>query len=305
MVRSVNPANNNIFQISSVYRDFETGGGDQAYGDVIKFSTDCDYTNGIDYQAVRDNAGAYETIEVSTLQTTGEFFFCWKPQFIQESQTPYYESVHGLRYKVISRPVIASTAPPSTEMNERFIRFDLEGSFVEGDQLTLSWRGVAFADCNPVNFLGDVYTYNHTHWPSVWFGYGSGIHGVDTYEMDELHLCWKPVANSAPSAWIRLKKTTGGSYQIRLNEYDQAVNINCPELMTFDPAYGAATLTEADTEIKFGFLDREVYPSKKGLNLGKIAIFRGAVKPDGSIVKMSDTLWQKNDLDETGIDPFT
>ena len=97
-------------------------------------------------------------------------------------------------------------------MNERPVNFDYSGSFVDGDQLTMSWKGENFADCKPINFMGEVYTYNHTNWPAVWFGYSSGIHGIDSYKKDELHLCWKPSAKQAPDAWIRLKKTTGGAY---------------------------------------------------------------------------------------------
>jgi len=70
------------------------------------------------------------------------------------SSDPYYEAIQGLRYKVISRPKIKTSAPPSVEMNERPILFDFEGSFVDGDQLTFSWKGETFADCKPINFLG-------------------------------------------------------------------------------------------------------------------------------------------------------
>lgn len=161
---------------------------------------------------VRDADGEYDEVEIDTLQTTGEFRFCWQPQFVMQSSDPYYEAIHGLRYKVISRPQVKTTAPPSVEMNERPIVFDFSGSFVDGDQLTFSWKGENFADCKPINFMGDKYKFNHTYWPATWFGYASGIHGVDSYSKDELHLCWKPSAKKAPDAWIRLKKTTEGAY---------------------------------------------------------------------------------------------
>jgi len=147
--------------------------------------------------------------------------------------------------------------------------------------------------------------YNHTYWPATWFGYASGIHGIDNYDMDELHMCWKPKAKKAPDAWIRLKKSTEGAYRIRVNEYAVSANQECPELVWFDPVYGSATKKETDTEIKFKFLDREVIPSKDGAVKGKIKIFRGAIRPDGRILQMTEELWAKTDLDHTVTDPFT
>jgi hypothetical protein len=188
-------------------------------------------------------------------------------------------------------------------MNEGHIRFDFSGVFVDGDQMTFSWKGTDYADCNPVNFLGDIFTYENGYWPSIWFGYGSGAWGVSSYERDELHVCWKPIANQSPAAWIRVRKSTGGAYQVRVNEYDNPTNEQCPELLSFDPTYGAATLTEDDTEIKFNFLARDIYPSGNPLP-GKIVIYRGAVKPDGSFVRMNDVLWEKLDLDDSGTNPF-
>ena len=74
--------------------------------------------------------------------------------------------------------------------------FDIYGSFNDGDRFTMAWGGVNYSDCNPANFLGETYVYNHSHWPGVWMGYTTGIHGVTTYQhyMDELQACWQPSA---------------------------------------------------------------------------------------------------------------
>jgi hypothetical protein len=80
--------------------------------------------------------------------------------------------------------------------NEDMIRFDIRGTFAEGDKLALSWKGLTITDCNPSNF--SKYARNYFYWPSVWFGYDTGIYGVQNYTMDELHLCYLSAATDAP-----------------------------------------------------------------------------------------------------------
>ena len=76
-----------------------------------------------------------------------------------------------------------------------------------------------YADCNPTNFLGDTYTYNHSSWPGVWIGYDTGVHGILNSKMDEVQACWKPGAEAAPSTFIRLLKTDGQPYILRIFDY--------------------------------------------------------------------------------------
>jgi len=305
MIRSISPFNSNAFSTTGVKRTFQTLYGDEAYGDVIRFSADCAFPKASDLEMERNNKPAYPTVLVKDFQETGNFFYCWKPMFVPATSV-YFESVHDLRFKVVKVPQISSSSPSSVNLNEDIVRFEFKGHFVEGDQLQFSWRGVGYSDCNPENFMGEAYTYNHTYWPAIWFGYDSGVHGITDYTMDELQTCWKSNANNAPDAWIRVKKTTLTQYQFRVNEYDVAANSKCPELNSFDPQYGASTLYETDTQIKFNFKAQAVYPAKKGLVNGKIRIHRGAVKPDGSIVMLeTEKLWEKTDLDHThSPDPF-
>ncbi len=189
--------------------------------------------------------------------------------FIQGITIGYYETVHDLQFKIVDVPTVSSNSPTYLNLNEDITRFDLTGVFVDGDQMAFSWRGVNYSDCNPINFLGSYYTYNHTHWPSIWFGFDSGVHGIVDKDYDELHMCWKSTALNAPDAWIRVKKTTGKPYTVRIFQYetyDGATvlyeNSECPELESFDPEYGSAMLTDEDTVIKFNFKLQAVYPSK-------------------------------------------
>lgn len=125
---------------------------------------------------------------------------------------PYYAAIHDLRFRIVSVPSVSTSAVTVVNANEDLIKFDLKGTFAEGDKLAVSWKGLSVTDCNPSNFLGKTYAINYYHWPGVWFGYDTGIYGVKNYTMDELHLCYLSAARDAPQSWNRIKKSTGAAY---------------------------------------------------------------------------------------------
>ena len=90
---------------------------------------------------------------------------------------------------------------------------------------------------------------------------------------------------------------------MRVKEYFELINQKCPELVGFYPLYGSTELSESDTVIRFSFNNQAVFPSRAGdspVTYGKIYIFRGALRPDGRIVKTTEVLWyndQLNDID--------
>ena len=102
---------------------------------------------------------------------------------------------------------------------------------------------------------------------------------------DELHFCWYSGASGAPTAWIRLKMTTGTNMYTRILQLDNSVNKKVPELASFDPEYGSATITDQDNLLKFNFFPQAVYPAKNGATYGMLKIFRGAIMPDGTPVR--------------------
>ena len=253
MIRSVDPALGHAFNTTGVKRKWKTGLGDQAYGDHLRLSLDCDYPQATDMDIERTSIPSWPNVVIKDIAAMGEYVFCWQPLFVQSSFYPYYEPLHHLKYKIVDVPSLSSSSPSSLNLNEAIVKFDFNGVFVDGDLLAFSWRGVNYSDCNPVNFLGETYTFNHSTWPAIWFGYDSGIHGIDEEAKDELHVCWKSSADNAPDAWIRIKKSTGMQYQFRVNEWDEddaaLSNAKCPELVTFEPELASADLYESDTEI--------------------------------------------------------
>lgn len=103
---------------------------------------------------------------------------------------PYYHPIHDLKFRIVSVPTVNTAATVVANMNEDMVRFDLSGAFVEGDMIKVSWKGLVLADCNPDNFIGNMFVRNFSYWPSFWFGYQTGIYGIKNNSMDELHLCY-------------------------------------------------------------------------------------------------------------------
>jgi hypothetical protein len=114
-------------------------------------------------------------------------------------------------------------------------------------------------------------------------------------------------AVGAPQAWSRIKKTTGQSYFIQVLGYVDTHLMKCPELVGFFPIYGSTELYETDTQIRFWFNNLAVYPSRASdgnatvpFTPGQIVIFRGGLRPDGTIIRTQETLWDKRNLNDIG-----
>lgn len=106
-------------------------------------------------------------------------------------------------------------------------------------------------------------------------------------------------AVGAPQAWSRIKKTTGQSYFVQFLGYVDTFLMKCPELVGFYPIYGSTELYETDTQIRFWFNNVAVYPSRASdggpgvpFTPGKIVIFRGGLRPDGTIIRTPEKLWE-------------
>ena len=138
----------------------------------------------------------------------------------------------------------------------------MDGTFIDGDLITMAWRGKSYADCNPSNFMGQTYMYNHSSWPALWIGHDTGIKGISDTNMDDMQICWKPGAEYAPSVYIRIKKEDYTMYQMRIFGYLELKNQRAPELISFDPPYGSSIILETDRIIKFNFKAQSVVPCK-------------------------------------------
>jgi hypothetical protein len=196
--KTIDPSTGDAFMSDGVIITWGSAGGDQSYYDVMKFSLDCDHTLYTDYEIYRDTKPSFGSHFMKNFTFAGNYFFCWMPTFIQETELPYYNTVHDLQFRIVSVPTVDTSSATFVNANEDMVRYNLQGAFAEGDVIRVSWKGLVLADCNPDNFIGTTYTRNFSYWPSFWFGYQTGIYGIKNNSMDELHLCYMSQAKDAP-----------------------------------------------------------------------------------------------------------
>jgi hypothetical protein len=55
----------------------------------------------------------------------GEYFFCWMPNYVQETDMPYYHPIHDLKFKIVSVPTLDTSAVVKANANEDMVRYDL------------------------------------------------------------------------------------------------------------------------------------------------------------------------------------
>lgn len=137
-----------------VIRTFYSSGGDQSYGDVLKFSLNCSTPLTVDYEMKRDTKPSYGTQTIKSFSYSGDFNLCWAHTYVQELSDSYYESVHGLRFRIAGVPQVALESVTTAIMNQDMVRYSLTGGFAEGDKIAFAWRGLVPTDCNPTNFVG-------------------------------------------------------------------------------------------------------------------------------------------------------
>lgn len=195
---TIDPSTGDAFMSDGVSRTWGTAGGDQGFSDFIKFSLDCDHTLFSDYEMRRDTKPSYGQHFMKSWAWPGNYYFCWMPTYVQETDLPYYNTVHDLRFKIVSVPTLDTSTQTNTNMNEDLVNYPFYGAFVEGDQIKISWKGLVLADCNPDNFIGSTFTHNYSYWPAFWYGYQTGIYGIKNNSMDELHLCYMSQARDSP-----------------------------------------------------------------------------------------------------------
>jgi hypothetical protein len=135
---------------------------------------------------VRSNKPDFGKIYMSEFSRSGYYYFCWQHVFVQESNAPYFDSIHNLKFTIVQSPKIDDTSVSSVNVNENIVHYNLEGAAADGDLIAFAWSGTYPADCKPENFLGQTYVMNYSYWPAVWFGMNSGVYGVKNYTMDEI-----------------------------------------------------------------------------------------------------------------------
>lgn len=301
IVDKISPVELESFRTTGVTESWKFEGGDQAFGDTILFSANCDSPLNTDLRINRLSTGVYSPVVINNFAAHISLYFCFRSALTDPTDLSF-EPIRFLEYKIVERPQINTLNQYTLTMNYDTRPMQFNGPMGDYDYLTLSWEGNPWADCNPINFLNEVgYMYQQGNLPYIWYGYESGIHGMNS-SSNELHVCWKSSARGAPDNWIRLKSSIGSSFVMRILEYDNITKQELPELESFDPPYGSTIATENTTEIRFNFHSEEVYPAEHATHgTGILRIFRGAVRDDGTIGKASAAavLWEDTNLNDT------
>ena len=123
---------------------------------MLRLARECDNPGGGETEFVRSNKPNYDRVEViKSFNLSGTFYFCWYPMFTQNYlRYPIYESIHNLYWKIQYEPVLKSTFRTESRINQDMVILEMDGTFIDGDLITMAWRGLSYADCNPQNFMG-------------------------------------------------------------------------------------------------------------------------------------------------------
>ena len=85
-----------------------------------------------------------------------------------------------------------------------------------------------------------------------------------------------------------MARKDGLAYNLKVIDFATVFYGNLPELSLFTPEYGSTTIFT--NKVTFGF-NGDTFPAKRLAVKGKIIIYRGAVKSDGTIIRIgSDVL---------------
>lgn len=112
-------------------------------------------------------------------------------------------------------------------------------------------------------------------------------------------MCWKSTAIGGDPSYSRVALVTGHNYKFLTKGYTDTTRTPLPELSSIYPHYGSTEIYGTDAQIQFNFGNQNVFPAKRAGVKGKLAVFRGAVKYDGSIeIMTSSVVYQIATLDE-------
>ena len=116
MVNYIDPANQASFSTIGVTQKWQVKGGDQSYGDFIRFSEDCNIPKSTDFSMMRQTNGQYNQINIVDFPVGGNYYMCIKPAFIN-GIIPYFDTIRDITWKIVSLAMVATSSPPDITMN--------------------------------------------------------------------------------------------------------------------------------------------------------------------------------------------
>ena len=104
-VDKVNPVELSSFRTQGVLETWSFEGGDQSYGDFIRFSTDWNIPASNDLSIMRPSSGVYSTVTITDFYAQQNIFFWYKSAF-SDPINFYYEPILYNEYKIVERPQV-------------------------------------------------------------------------------------------------------------------------------------------------------------------------------------------------------
>ena len=237
-------------------------------------------------------------IETKQFQLSKRYKMCYLPVYAQAGDF-YMDNINYHEWIASETPDLSTSNKYSFYINDQPLQLEFETPFTEGDMLAFAWKFSTDFDCDAANILSPDYEFKYGYLPMIWLGDSQGIQGIDN-EKEEIHVCWKSQSIGGDPSYSRISLTTGHNYAFVAKGYTDAARTPLPELASIHPHYGSTEYYGTDAQIQINFDAENVFPAKRSAVTGKLGVYRGAIKFDGSIeVITSSKLYEIMTLDES------
>lgn len=298
--RKIDPSDISAFVIIGLEIQLDVSQGDESYGDIIRFSKDCDTPQTTDYFVRRDSDYAYSPVVTNDFQKSYKYKMCHIPSYSDRINF-FMDSLNNHEWVAAEIPQLGTNNLYTFEINYEPLDFKFETPFTEGDTLAFAWKRSTDLDCHTSNILSPSIEFLYGYFDLIWLGNDQGINGIDT-DKEEIHLCWRSNSIGADTSYSRVGLITGHTYSFITQSYNVTASTSLPELSSIYPNYGSTEFYGTDAQIQFSFGGEYVFPAKRSGTQGKLGVYRGAIGYDGSIeVITSSILYEISTLDESNI----
>lgn len=297
MSTSVDPSDISTVIIVGLEIQIDVKGGDESYGDIIRFSEDCDAPKTTDIYIERTTNLIYTPVVTKNFLLSRRYKMCLLPSYAQ-GMNFYMYNLNYHEWVAADSPDLNTKNKYAFYINDKPLDFIFDTPFTEGDKLAFAWKLSTEIDCNSTRFLSPEYEYTYGHFSMIWLGDSEGISGIDA-QKEEIHMCWKSNSVGADPSYARVGLSSGHTYSFIAKGYADATRTPLPEISSIYPSYGSTELYGTDAQIQFNFGNENVFPAKRGGVNGKLGVYRGAILYDGSLEPiLSSALYEITTLDE-------
>ena len=141
----VDPSDISAFMIVGVEFQLDISGGDEAYGDIIRFSESCNSPKTTDYFVQRKTNNIYSKIITKDFQVSRRYKMCFIPSYAN-GVSFYMDSINDHEWVAAATPQLSTSNTATFNINDKPMNFVFETPFSEGDKLAFAWKDTADLD---------------------------------------------------------------------------------------------------------------------------------------------------------------